>query len=145
MSNVVFEYEGQVSAGLNSWDRDSQKRVTVELNDDDLSVNEMLEEFMNFMQAIGYKFDIGDRFEVVNDLKTQPTQANVDDYKIDFSKHDPIVDEGGTVIGTVEKAQYTPTAVELDAEVERIRSGKPGLSEEAYEMAAYTNLTSKRV
>jgi hypothetical protein len=145
MSKVVFEYEGQVSAGLNSWDRDSQKRVTVELNDDDLSVNEMLEEFMNFMQAIGYKFDIGDRFEVVNDLKTQPTQANVDDYKIDFSKHDPIVDEGGTVIGTVEKAQYTPTAVELDAEVERIRSGKPGLSEEAYEMAAYTNLTSKRV
>jgi len=150
MSKVVFEYEGQVSAGLNSWDRDSQKRVTVELNDDDLSVNEMLEEFMNFMQAIGYKFDIGDRFEVVNDLKTQPTQANVDDYKIDFSKldfskHDPIVDGGGTVIGTVEKAQYTPTAVELDAEVERIRSGKPGLSEEAYEMAAYTNLTSKRV
>ena len=145
MSKVVFEYEGQVSAGLNSWDRDSQKRVTVELNDDDLSVNEMLEEFMNFMQAIGYKFDIGDRFEVVNDLKTQPTQANVDDYKIDFSKHDPIVDEGGTVLGTVEKAQYTPTAVELDAEVERIRSGKPGLSEEAYEMAAYTNLTSKRV
>ena len=39
MSKVVFEYEGQVSAGLNSWDRDSQKRVTVELNDDDLSVN----------------------------------------------------------------------------------------------------------
>jgi hypothetical protein len=145
MSKVVFEYEGQVSAGLNSWDRDSQKRVTVELNDDDLSVNEMLEEFMNFMQAIGYKFDIGDRFEVVNDLKTQPTQANVDDYKIDFSKHDPIVDEGGTVIGTVEKTQYMPTESELNAEVERIRSGKPGLSEEAYEMAAYTNLTSKRV
>jgi hypothetical protein len=145
MSKVVFEYEGQVSAGLNSWDRDSQKRVTVELNDDDLSVNEMLEEFMNFMQAIGYKFDIGDRFEVVNDLKTQPTQANVDDYKIDFSKHDPIVDEGGTVIGTVEKTQYMPTESELNAEVERIRSGKPGLSEEAYEMAAYTNLSSKRV
>ena len=145
MSIVVFEYEGQVSAGLNSWDRDSQKRVTVELNDDDLSVNEMLEEFMKFMQAIGYKFDIGDRFEVVNDLKTQPTQANVDDYKIDFSKHDPIVDEGGTVIGTVEKTQYMPTESELNAEVERIRSGKPGLSEEAYEMAAYTNLTSKRV
>jgi hypothetical protein len=150
MSKVVFEYEGQVSAGLNSWDRDSQKRVTVELNDDDLSVNEMLEEFMNFMQAIGYKFDIGDRFEVVNDLKTQPTQANVDDYKIDFSKldfskHDPIVDDGGNVIGTVEKAQYTPTAVELDAEVARIRSMTMGLSEEALEMAAWNNLANKGV
>ena len=93
MSKVVFEYEGQVSAGLNSWDRDSQKRVTVELNDDDLSVNEMLEEFMNFMQAIGYKFDVGDRFEVVNDFKSEVKQ---DDLKIDFSKYDavqPIVDD----------------------------------------------------
>jgi hypothetical protein len=87
MSKVVFEYEGQVSAGLNSWDRDSQKRVTVELNDDDLTVNEMLEEFMNFMQAIGYKFDVGDRFEVVNDFKKNDLQPQ------------PIVDEGGSVIG----------------------------------------------
>ena len=111
MSKVVFEYEGQVSAGLDSWDRDSSKRVTVELNDDDLSVNEMLEEFMNFMQAIGYKFDIGDRFEVVNDFKTEKK----DDLKIDFSKYgsdpgygavppQPIVDEGGTVIGAAAPA-----------------------------------------
>lgn len=103
MSNVRFEYNGQVSAGLNSWDRDSSKRVTVELTDDDLTVDEMLEEFMNFMQAIGYKFEIGDRFDVVNDFKN----AKNDDLKIDFSKYDeamkagqPIVDEGGTVIGT---------------------------------------------
>ena len=152
MSKVVFEYEGQVSAGLNSWDRDSQKRVTVELNDDDLSVNEMLEEFMNFMQAIGYKFDIGDRFEVVNDLKTEQTPPKVEDYKIDFSKldfskHDPIVDEGGTVIGTVEKTQYTPTYTPTDeewaAEVDRVRQTTLGLSEEAMQMAAYRNLMSK--
>lgn len=143
MTKVVFEYEGQVSAGLNSWDRDSQKRVTVELNDDDLSVNEMLEEFMNFMQAIGYKFDIGDRFEVVNDLKTEQTPPKVEDYKIDFSKHDPIVDEGGTVIGTVEKTQYTPTDEEWAAEVDRVRQTTLGLSEEAMQMAAYRNLMSK--
>ena len=143
MSKVVFEYEGQVSAGLNSWDRDSQKRVTVELNDDDLSVNEMLEEFMNFMQAIGYKFDIGDRFEVVNDLNSRPTPPKVEDYKIDFSKHDPIVDEGGTVIGTVEKTQYTPTDEEWAAEVDRVRQTTLGLSEEAMQMAAYRNLMSK--
>ena len=102
MANVKFEYNGQVSRGLNSWDRDSSKRVTVELNDDDLTVNEMLEEFMNFMQAIGYKFELGDYFDVVNDLKTEKK----DDLKIDFSAYDaaqkagqPIIDEGGTVIG----------------------------------------------
>lgn len=84
MANVKFEYEGQVSSGgLNSWDRDSRKRVSVELDDNDLTVDEMLEEFMNFMQAIGYKFDIGDRFEVVNDFKT-----NKDEFKLDFSKYD---------------------------------------------------------
>ena len=147
MSNVRFEYNGQVSAGLNSWDRDSSKRVTVELTDDDLTVDEMLEEFMNFMQAIGYKFEIGDRFDVVNDFKsnsvTTESPPKVEDYKIDFSKYDPIVDESGTVIGTA--AKYSPTEEELDAEVARIRSAKPGLSEEAYEMAAYSNLANKRV
>lgn len=107
MANVRFEYHGQVSAGLNSWDRDSRKRVSVDLDDNDLTVDEMLEEFMNFMQAIGYKFEIGDRFEVVNDFKTEKK----DDLKIDFSAYDaaqkagqPIVDEGGTVIGVAAPA-----------------------------------------
>jgi len=147
MSKVVFEYEGQVSSGgLNSWDRDSNKRVTIELNDDDLTVDEMLNEFMNFMQAIGYSFELGDRFEVVNDFKQTelktPPQPTVEDYKIDFSKYDAIVDEGGTVIGTVEKKQK-PSEAELDAEVARIKSVTFGLSEEAYEMIAYNNLTNK--
>ena len=149
MSKVVFEYEGQVSSGgLNSWDRDSSKRVTVELNDDDLTVNEMLNEFMNFMQAIGYSFELGDRFEVVNDFKQTelktPPQPTVEDYKIDFSKYDSIVDEGGTVIGTVEKKQTNPTDEELAAEVDRIRQTTLGLSEEAMEMAAYHNLMTKK-
>ena len=148
MSKVLFEYEGQVSSGgLNSWDRDSNKRVTIELNDDDLTVDEMLNEFMNFMQAIGYSFELGDRFEVVNDFKQTelktPPQPTVEDYKIDFSKYDPIVDEGGTVVGTVEKTQG-PSDAELFAEVDRIRQTTLGLSEEAMEMAAYRNLMSKR-
>ena len=88
MANIKFEYEGQVSSGgLNSWDNDSRKRVTVELDDNDLTVDEMLEEFMNFMQAIGYKFELGDRLEVVNDFKKSESQPQ------------PIVDEGGGVIG----------------------------------------------
>ena len=148
MSKVLFEYEGQVSSGgLNSWDRDSNKRVTIELNDDDLTVDEMLNEFMNFMQAIGYSFELGDRFEVVNDFKQTelktPPQPTVEDYKIDFSKYDPIVDDGGTVVGTVEKTQG-PSDAELFAEVDRIRQTTLGLSEEAMEMAAYRNLMSKR-
>ena len=85
---VKFEYTGRVSGGgLNSWDLDSTKRVTVELEDNDLNVNEMLEEFMNFMKAIGYSFELGDRLEVVNDLKTEKKTDQ------------PIVDESGSVIG----------------------------------------------
>ena len=146
MSKVVFEYEGQVSSGgLNSWDRDSSKRVTVELNDDDLTVNEMLNEFMNFMQAIGYSFELGDRFEVVNDFKQtelktppQPTDAE--------QKGQPIVDEGGTVIGMaapLTKTQCDPYVI--GAEIDRLRDIMVGCSEEALEMAAYHNLSSKGV
>jgi len=80
---VKFEYTGKISDGR-SWDADSTKRVTVELDDNDLTVDEMLEEFMNFMQAIGYNFELGDHFDVVNDLK----RMNNDDLRIDFSKYD---------------------------------------------------------
>ena len=65
---VKFEYTGKLSDGR-YFDSDSTKRVTVELDDNDLNVNEMLEEFMNFMKAIGYNFDLGDHLEVVNDFK----------------------------------------------------------------------------
>jgi hypothetical protein len=51
MANVKFEYSGKLSDGR-FWDETSNKRVVVELEDNDLSVPEMLEEFMNFMQAI---------------------------------------------------------------------------------------------
>ncbi len=68
MANVRFEYSGKLSGGR-FWDETSNKRVTVELDDNDITVDEMLEEFMNFMQAIGYKFELGDRFGVVNDFK----------------------------------------------------------------------------
>ena len=90
MANVRFEYSGKLSDGR-FWDETSNKRVVVELEDNDLSVPEMLDEFMNFMQAIGYKFEIGDRFEVVNDFKNFE-KSNKDDDQ-------PIVDESGTVIG----------------------------------------------
>ena len=78
---VKFEYTGKLSGG-GYFDKDSTKKVTFELDDNDLNVNEMLEEFMNFMKAIGYNFDLGDHFEVVNDFKSR------DEVKLDFSKYD---------------------------------------------------------
>lgn len=81
MSNVKFEYNGKLSDGR-FFDDDSKKKVVVELEDSDLTIDEMLEEFMNFMQAIGYKFEIGDRFEVKNGFKdsevlTSPTDEEI--------------------------------------------------------------------
>jgi len=90
MANVRFEYSGKLSDGR-FWDETSNKRVTVELEDNDLSVPEMLDEFMNFMQAIGYKFEIGDRFDVVNDFKDFEKTNKVEDQAI--------IDESGTIIG----------------------------------------------
>jgi hypothetical protein len=107
MANVKFEYTGKLSDGR-FFDEDSKKKVVIELDDSDLTVDEMLEEFMNFMQAIGYKFEIGDRFEVTNDFKNFEERLNPNSQ--DSGKSDPgygavppqgqpIVDEGGTVIG----------------------------------------------
>jgi hypothetical protein len=83
MANVRFEYSGKLSDGR-FFDQDSKKNVIVELDDNDLTVPEMLEEFMNFMQAIGYKFEIGDRFDVVNDFKTESKSDKVD---LDFGSN----------------------------------------------------------
>jgi hypothetical protein len=108
MANVKFEYSGKLSDGR-FWDEDSKKKVTVELDDSDLTVSEMLEEFMNFMQAIGYKFELGDRFDVVNDFKSEKDSNQVD---LHFGtvppQGQPIVDEGGTVVGVAEPASKDP-------------------------------------
>jgi hypothetical protein len=144
MANVKFEYSGKLSDGR-FWDETSNKRVVVELEDNDLSVPEMLEEFMNFMQAIGYKFEIGDRFDVVNDFKEFEAQKK-DELKIDFSKYDSIVDEGGGVIGAVGKLEPAKVSDRaLNDEVERLRSMTMGLSEESLLMAARNNLANKGV
>jgi len=77
---VKFEYTGKLYDGR-YFDSTSAKKVTVELEDNDLTVPELLEEFMNFMQAIGYNFDLGDHLEVVNDFKqVKESSFNVNDY-----------------------------------------------------------------
>jgi hypothetical protein len=147
MANVKFEYNGKLSDGR-YFDEDSKKKIVVELEDNDLTTSEMLEEFMNFMQAIGYKFELGDRFDVVNDfkfdVKKDDNGNDLNELKIDFSKYDPIVDEGGGVIGVAAKTEVkkVPDAA-LNAEIERIRSMTMGLSEDGLYTAALNNLTNK--
>ena len=161
MANVKFEYNGKLSDGR-FLDEDSKKKVSIELEDDNLTVNEMLEEFMNFMKAIGYNFELGDYLEVVNDFKTEKK----DDLKIDLGKYgsdpaygavppQPIVDEGGGVIGMAmgAPAVRTPTVSptdnytqeELIAEIGRLRSMTMGVSEEGLEIAARNNLRYRDV
>jgi hypothetical protein len=107
MANVRFEFNGKLSDGR-FFDDDSKKKIIVELEDSDLTVNEMLEEFMNFMKAIGYNFEIGERFEVTNEFKSFEGRLNLNSQ--DHGKSEPgygavppqgqpIVDEGGAVIG----------------------------------------------
>jgi|LauGreDrversion4_2_1035121.scaffolds.fasta_scaffold79477_2 hypothetical protein len=149
MANVKFEYSGKLSDGR-FFDEDSKKKVVFDLEDSDLTVDEMLDEFMNFMQAIGYKFEIGDRFAVVNDFKEfeeQQKQEKQESFKFDFSKYDPIVDEGGGIIGAAAKLQPIKTVSDeaLSAEVERLRSITAGLSEEALNLAAWNNLANRGV
>lgn len=45
------------------------KDVTINLSKHDATVTDLLDEFMNFMKACGYCFDIDDRLDVVNDFK----------------------------------------------------------------------------
>ena len=45
------------------------KDVTVNMNKQDATVPQVLEEFMNFLKACGYCFDIDDYLDVVNDFR----------------------------------------------------------------------------
>ena len=44
------------------------KDVTINLDKQDATVTDLLDEFMNFMKACGYCFDVDDRLDVVNDF-----------------------------------------------------------------------------
>lgn len=125
MTNVKFEYNGKLSDGR-TWDEDSKKKVTVELDDTDLTVSEMLEEFMNFMQAIGYKFNVGDRFDVVNDFVSSNTESTTSSISEEVSQKPTISKE------------------EIAKEVERLKTSTYGLTDDALEVAAYHNLSKRK-
>lgn len=72
-----FEYVGRLSNGR-FFDEDSSKKVVVELNDNDMNVHELLNEFMNFLKAAGYPFDIDDRLDIVNDFVNNEDHSSTD-------------------------------------------------------------------
>lgn len=76
--SVKFEYTGKLANG-SIWDKNSKKRITVEIEDDDLSTDELLDEFVGFMRALGYPVGPNDKLKLVNAPQ---------EFKFDFSKFD---------------------------------------------------------
>lgn len=119
---IKFEYTGKIGSG-GMFDEDSVKKVTFELDDNDLSVNELLDEFHNFLRGVGYFFKDTQTFEVVDHTvetkeETQPAAKVAESVKVDDD--------------------------ELAREMDRIRQSTLGLSEEAIEMAAYHALLNRK-
>lgn len=119
---IKFEYTGKIGSG-GMFDEDSVKKVTFELDDNDLSVNELLDEFHNFLKGVGYFFKDTQTFEVVDHTvetkeETPPAAKAAEPVKVDDA--------------------------ELAREIDRIRQSTLGLSEEAIEMAAYHTLLSRK-
>ena len=56
MSKMKFEFQGALSNGA-FYDKNSTKSIVMELNDDNLTIPEILNEFQNFLRAAGYYFD----------------------------------------------------------------------------------------
>lgn len=120
---IKFEYTGKIGSG-GMFDEDSVKKVTFELDDNDLTVNELLDEFHNFLKGVGYFFKDTQTFEVLDHTADAKSEAQVSKAE---TQSKVVVDE-----------------VELAKEMDRIRQSTLGLSEEAIEMAAYHALLNRK-
>ena len=69
--------------------RSEGKDVTVNLDKNEIVVSELLEEFMNFLKASGYHFEIDDYFDVVNDFKTPNIEYPDTTKTYPFTTHQP--------------------------------------------------------
>ena len=120
---IKFEYTGKIGSG-GLFDEDSIKKVTFELDDNDLTVQELLDEFQNFLKGVGYFFKDTQTFELLD--HTAETKPEVQVSKTEVQSNS-VVDEA-----------------ELVKEMDRIRQSTLGLSEEAIEMAAYHKLLNRK-
>lgn len=53
--------------------RTGNKTVEVSFDDQDISLDKLLEEFLQFVKACDYHFEIDDRLDVVNDFRDSPS------------------------------------------------------------------------
>ena len=123
---IKFEYTGKIGSG-GLFDEDSIKKVTFELDDNDLTVQELLDEFQNFLKGVGYFLKDTQTFEIIDH------DASVTSVKEEVQ---------------LPKSAAKPLSVVDDAELARemdgIRQSTLGLSEEAIEMAAYHALLNRK-
>ena len=123
---IKFEYTGKIGSG-GMFDEDSVKKVTFELDDNDLTVQELLDEFQNFLKGVGYFLKDTQTFEIIDhDASVTSVKEEVELPK-SAAKPLTVVDDA-----------------ELAREMDRIRQSTLGLSEEAIEMAAYHALLNRK-
>lgn len=120
---IKFEYTGKIGSG-GLFDEDSIKKVTFELDDNDLTVQELLDEFQNFLKSVGYFLKDTQTFEIIDHDASAKEE-------VQFPK------SAATPLSVVDDA-------ELAKEIDRIRQSTLGLSEEAIEMAAYHALLNRK-
>ena len=123
---IKFEYTGKIGSG-GMFDEDSVKKVTFELDDNDLTVQELLDEFQNFLKGVGYFLKDTQTFEII-DHDASATSVK-EEVELPKSAAKPL-----TVVDDAELAR----------EMDRIRQSTLGLSEEAIEMAAYHALLNRK-
>jgi c-di-GMP-related signal transduction protein len=135
MSKITFQFEGKIDNGA-FYDKNSSKKVVMELDDDNLTLHELLSEFKSFLSSVGYHFEADEYLDVTNDKGSFTddlwnSKGNSEDY-VSFS-----IDEN-------KPAKYNFSDEEINAEVIRLRDSTPGLSQEAYELTAWNNLVARR-
>lgn len=140
MSKMKFEFHGMIS-NSSFYDKNSTKSIVMELNDDNLTILEVLNEFQNFLRAAGYYFDNGAELGVINPKDDWEDEWTTDDWDgLPGTNED---DLNQVSVDFEKPSRYNFSDEEITAEIIRIRDTNPGLSEEAYEMAAWHSLSKK--
>ena len=138
MSRMKFEFQGLLSNN-EFYDKNSSKTIIMELNDDNLTLSEVLNEFQNFLTASGYRFPDGAELDIVSPKNDWKDDWTTDDWdEIAETNEDDLES-----FDSKKPSKYNFSDDDINAEVIRLRDSTPGLSEEAYEMAAWHNLAKK--
>lgn len=118
------------------------RKVTFEVGDN-LPVHHMLDQFQAFLSASGYFFSEGDHFDVVNDREDEARYNGTSEKDFD---HVSFVERDGDedTWTPSNRSKYDFSDDEIGNEIARLREVQPMLSEEAYEMIAWQNLSERK-